>query len=95
VCEPRHAYPIPFGQTVAPGAEEIDDPDDLVTGDNPRVCRCEVTFGEVEVGTAHPARRHPEANLTRSRGGDLSLDQHQRVAVDRSGPFYDPRLHGR
>jgi len=47
----------------------------------------------VEVGAAHPARRHPNTNLAGARIGDVALDEREGTVLDEGGVLHDPGLH--
>jgi hypothetical protein len=64
VGQPGHTDAIPFVQAGAPGSKAIDDANDLMTRDDSGVLGCEVTLGEVEVGTTDAADSDSQAYLT-------------------------------
>jgi hypothetical protein len=51
----------------APGADLVDDPDHLVTRDDPRTPGRQVPFGQMQVGTADTARQDPQPQLAGRR----------------------------
>lgn len=79
--EPRGAF-----------AELLDDPDDLMAGDDIRCAWREIPFGEVQVGPADPAH-HPDAHLAHPRLGHRPVDRDHRPGVDRPRLSYDPSPH--
>jgi hypothetical protein len=64
-----------------------------VTGDDARPARRQVTFGEMEVGTAHAAHRDAYEDLAATRLRVTALAAAQRPAGDRPGFFDPPRPH--
>ena len=75
----------PSAKREAVGTQRVDDADDLVAGDDVGAVDGEVAFGDVEVGPAHPARRHPHPDLTRARDRGVALDHPQGVPAKGPG----------
>jgi hypothetical protein len=55
--------------------------------------REKVTFGEVKIGPAHPARGYPDAHLAGTRNRIGALDQEKRVVVGGSRMLHHPGPH--
>ena len=68
--QPGDADPVAQGETRGVGAERVDDADHLVAGDDVGAMDGQVSFGDVEIGPAHAARRHLHPDLTRARVGE-------------------------
>ncbi len=71
----------------------LDQPDDLVTGDDARPARREVPFRQVEVRPAHAAGPHPYEDLGRAGDRHRVLDECERAGVDRPGAADGPGPH--
>jgi hypothetical protein len=93
VTEPGDAHPTADVEPRRPRSSLLDDADDLVTGDDPRPARGEVTLGEVEVGTAHAAHHDADEDLAASRLRITTLAAAQRPAGDRPWLLDPPRSH--
>ena len=93
VAEPRDPDALADGEPRRTGAQLVDHADDLVTGRHIGATRGEIALGQVEVGPAHPAHRHPHAQLARSGMGLGTFDERERAVVDRPGAADDPRSH--
>jgi hypothetical protein len=57
VGEPGHPDAVSFPEDGTLGAEAVDDTDDLVARDDAGMLGSEVAFGQVQIGTTHPAHR--------------------------------------
>jgi hypothetical protein len=55
--------------------------------------RWQVTFGEVQVGTANAAAAHPDPNLSGTGLRLISLNPAERALVNRCAPFHNPGSH--
>lgn len=71
----------------------LDQADDLVTGDDPRMFRRKIALGEVQIRPADAARDDAHENLAVARNRRRLFDQTERIVLDRSGPFDDDRAH--
>ena len=67
-------------------AQHIDAADDFVAGHNGKLGICQLAINDVQVGAAHPTRRHPHSDLSGCRPRIGSLHQSERFAR----PFQDP-----
>jgi hypothetical protein len=71
----------------------FDDPHDLVARGDEGVPGIEVSFGQVEIRTTHPAHQHSQSKLPPARNGDGFLGEPKRPCVDRPGNVHDPGGH--
>ena len=93
VPQPGDADPLADLEAVAPGAElRRRRRRPRGPGTTAGRAACQIALGEVEVGAAHPARRHPHADLARPGHRTRSADG-QRAGVDRPGALDDPGEH--
>ena len=93
VGQPRDADPGAFAEADAVGSDVVDDPDHLMTGNDEMTFGGEISFGEVEVGAAHAAHRHPHSDLPASGDRTGATDALQGFRVDGSRRVDSPRLH--
>src|SRR6266851_6053638 len=94
VPEPRDPRPIPDREALGARAQSINRPDHLVARDDLRPVRGQVSLGQVQIGSAHAAHRHPEPYLTWPRRRRGTVDPAERAAIDRAGGLDDPGAHG-
>jgi len=82
-AQPGDTGPLPEGEAAGTLPPGVDHADDLVAGNDPGPAGGQIPFGQVQVGAAHAAGHHLEADLARPRSGDGPLDGPQRPGVDR------------
>src|SRR5205807_3293677 len=92
--QPGDADPLLELEAASLRSSFVHDPDDLVTGNHAVAPGREVALGQVEIGPANPAHRHPDLDLSGPERSDLALDEAQRSGVDRPGAVDDPGPHG-
>src|SRR5207248_2984962 len=75
--QPGHADPGPRFEVPTAGADGIDDPDDLVARDDRPLAGGEVSFDNMEVGSADRATADPQPHFPRAgrRVGQLASNQ--------------------
>src|SRR4051794_9218820 len=95
VPQPRDADAVTDGELVAAlGAEPGDLADHFVSWDHSLSVRRKVALGDVQIGTAHPARVHRDEELCRA--GLRPLDGHalERTGRHRARTSNPPSTHG-
>jgi hypothetical protein len=55
--------------------------------------RGQVSFGQMQVGSAHPARFDAHENLVATRAWNVTTSESQRSRLHRPGPIDPPRPH--
>jgi hypothetical protein len=93
VGEPGHPDPVSDTEAGTVGTELVDDADYLMARDDAGMLGNEVAFGQVQIGTTHPAYRDAYSNLARSGFGNVPLHAHQGAGIDGPGLVDDPGLH--
>ena len=91
--QPGHPHPITDREPRDPLAAAFDHPDHLVSRRDLGPFGSEVTLGQMEVGTAHPATEDPYEQLARAGLRSLPRDPPQRSRVDRAGLLHHPGIH--
>jgi hypothetical protein len=76
--QPRHADPFPDVHDVAPVAQRVHHPDDLVPRDDGEARQRQVAFDDVEVGATTPAGDDAEPDVTGRRLGEGTFDGDER-----------------
>jgi hypothetical protein len=92
--EPRHTDARADREAIGVRSDGVDDADDLVSGSYLRAPWLQVTFGEVQVGTAHAATRDADSHVVVDGRRCFSLDASEWVRVDRSWMLDYPCMHG-
>jgi hypothetical protein len=88
-AEPADAGPVADAETLDAGSKRVDDPNDLVPGNARILDEREQLLDRHGITVADAAGEHPEADLLRTRLGQVSLDHLQRSAFFRN----DHRAH--
>jgi hypothetical protein len=65
--QPRNADAVTRGEAIGAAADFVDDADDLVARNHPGMARWQITFREMQVGTAHAAGQDAHAELAGAR----------------------------
>jgi hypothetical protein len=67
--EPRHANALPDFKLVDCAADQVDAADDFVSRDDGKLGIRQLTIDDMQIGTAHPAGRHPQSHFARRGPG--------------------------
>jgi hypothetical protein len=79
-AEPRHADALPDVKRIDAVAQQIDAADDFVARHNGKPGIGQLAINDVQVGAAHPARRHPHSDFSSYRPRIGPLHQSERLA---------------
>ena len=93
--QPSDADSRPDGEAFAPRPELLDDTDHLVTRDDLRMLRLEVTLADMQIRSADATRLYPHEYLALTGNGHPHLNRSQRVRFDLRRTFEHHRVHAR